>query len=353
MKKFGWSIAILVLAIFILIAAAWSYVYFAPIMTKDDGYVYYLKPASSKSHVLADFTEQGVIKHPMLFSLYIYTHPNDHLKTGEYLFPKGASLASVWKQITTGTGLYYRPFAIIPGWSFTQLRKELAKTDTLNHITANMTDQQIMAQLGKADLFPEGQFYPETYYYTRGNPDLVILKRAFDLMQKRLEEAWLGRASNLPYKNAYDALIVASLVEKEAKLATERPIIAGVIINRLQKNMLLQIDPTIIYGMGDRYDGKIYKENIHEDTPYNTYVHKGLPPTPIAMPSIDSIKSALHPEMHDYYYFVAKGDGSHQFSKSLPEHNEAVKTAIKKEPQAFYNDARVEKYLIKLLHINV
>lgn len=311
-----------------------AYLYFSPVVSNPAGYVYYLKPGTSKSQLQLDLAQEGVIKRPRLFSLFVYTHPNDHLKKGEYFFAKGSTLVSIWKQMTTGTGLYYRSFAIIPGWSFKQLRQELARTETLDQFTAKLTDKQIMAFLGKPDLMPEGQFLPESYYYTRGNPDLVVLKRAFDLMQKQLNDLWSHRASGLPYKNMDEALIVASLVEKEAYLATERPLIAGVIINRINKNMLLQIDPTVIYGMGERYAGKIHKEDLHEDTPYNTYVHKGLPPTPIAMPSLDAIKATLHPAVHDFYYFVAKGDGSHQFSKSLPEHNKAVKDAIEKNTPA-------------------
>jgi UPF0755 protein len=235
----------------------------------------------------------------------------------------------MWRQMTTGKGLYYRLFTIVPGWSFTQLRRQLLLNKYLKHISQTYDDKQIMTELGNSSLAPEGEFYPDTYYYTRGVPDLVILKRAYQLMQLKLNEAWETRLPGLPYKDAYDALIVASLIEKEAYLNSERPVIAGVLINRLRKNMLLQIDPTVIYGMGDRYTGKIYKENLVENTPYNTYVHKGLPPTPIAMPSQASIEAAIHPQANDYYYFVAKGDGSHQFSKTLLDHNVAVQEAVK------------------------
>jgi UPF0755 protein len=186
-----------------------------------------------------------------------------------------------------------------------------------------------MLHLGAANLKPEGEFFPETYYFTKGNSDLILLKHAFKAMQSKLNDAWSKRASALPYKNAYEALIAASLIEKEAYLSKERPIIAGVLVNRLKKEMLLQFDPSVIYGLGERYTGKLSKANLLENTAYNTYLHKGLPPTPIAMPSLASISAALHPEQNDYYYFVAKGDGSHQFSKTLLEHNAAVKALIK------------------------
>lgn len=300
-----------------------------PAVHQDGGFVYYLKPGTSKKVMIADLSRQGVIRHPLLFSLYVYPQINKRLKTGEYLFPKGSSLGSIWKQITNGTGLFYHSFTIVPGWSFNQLKLKLSQATGLRHITAKLDGKQIMSHLGNPELASEGEFFPETYYYTRGNPDLVILKRAFDLMQNRLNDAWQHRAPGLPYKNKYEALIAASLVEKEAYLNEERTVIAGVLINRLHKDMLLQFDPTVIYGMGERYNGKIQKENLAEDTAYNTYVHKGLPPTPIAMPSMMSIEAALHPQVNDYYYFVARGDGSHQFSKSLSEHNVAVSKAVK------------------------
>lgn len=310
-----------------VIASIW-FLLFTPISLPNEGYVYYLKPGSSKKLVINELNQQGVIKHPLLFSAFVYMSKNAQLKTGEYRFVKGTTLNSLWKQITTGTGLVYRAFTIVPGWSFIQLRQQLAKTESLRHLTATWDDQQIMLFLGQATS-PEGLFFPETYYYTRGIPDLVILKRAHDLMQQRLNEAWRERASTLPYKTPYEALIAASLIEKEAYLDSERPVIGGVLVNRLNNNMLLQIDPTVVYGLGNRYDGKLHKSNLIEDTAYNTYLHKGLPPTPIAIPSMISIQAATNPQKNNYFYFVAKGDGSHQFSSSLAEHNAAVQQAKK------------------------
>lgn len=312
-----------------IIIGVWFYILLAPIVTQEGGVIYYLKPGTSRQAMVTELTEQGILTHPLALSIFITPQKSPHLKTGEYLFPKGASPLSMWRQMTTGKGLYYRLFTIVPGWSFTQLRRQLLLNKYLKHISQTYDDKQIMTELGNSSLAPEGEFYPDTYYYTRGVPDLVILKRAYQLMQLKLNEAWETRLPGLPYKDAYDALIVASLIEKEAYLNSERPVIAGVLINRLRKNMLLQIDPTVIYGMGDRYTGKIYKENLVENTPYNTYVHKGLPPTPIAMPSQASIEAAIHPQANDYYYFVAKGDGSHQFSKTLLDHNVAVQEAVK------------------------
>lgn len=266
------------------------------------------------------------------------------MKAGEYLFPQGSNLISIWKQITTGSGLYYRSLTIVPGWSFKQLRQELAKTETLHQTISSLSDDEIMQRLGYPNIAAEGEFYPETYLYTRNVLDLVILKRAADLMQLRLKEMWERRDNQLPYKNVYEALIVASIIEKEAYLAAERPVIASVIINRLKKNMLLQCDPTVIYGIGDRFTGKLHKTDLSADTPFNTYLHKGLPPTPIAMPSVQSLQAALHPAVTDYLYFVALGDGSHKFSTTLEEHNSAVNETINRNV-SFFNESRLRQYL--------
>ena len=330
----------------------WLYFLFSPVVSEDSGVIYYLQPGSSINRVVTELSDQKIIQHPYLFSVYIYTQGKKTLKSGEYRFPKGTSLATIWKQITTGTGLQYRAFTIIPGWTFADLRRVLSKTDSLRQTISRLSDQEIMSRLGANGLSPEGEFYPETYLYTKGIADMVILKRAYGMMQNRLNTAWQTRSVSVSYKTSYDALIVASLVEKEAYLNSERPVIAGVILNRLQKNMLLQIDPTVIYGMGDRYAGKIHKENLREDNPYNTYVHTGLPPTPIAIPSQSSLDAAMHPLQTDYLYFVAKGDGSHTFSKNLVDHNKAVKAVINKQQVSFFNERTINEYLNNYMRSN-
>lgn len=328
----------------VCLVSIWLHFLFSSVISDENGKIYYLHAGAAKKTVIADLAQQGIIRSPWLFAWYAYFHQKDQLKKGEYHFKQGTTPPSIWRQLTTGTGLVYHPLTIIPGWTFAQLRQELLQKTDLQHVTAPLSDRQIMLRLGYPNLAPEGEFFPETYFYTRDSSDFLILKRAFLLMQNKLNAAWQQRAPNLLYKNAYEALIAASLIEKEAFLPSERPIIAGVIINRLKKNMLLQIDPTVIYGLGNRYDGKIHKENLQEDTVYNTYLHKGLPPTPIAMPSLDAILAAIHPQSHDYYYFVAKGDGSHQFSKTLIEHNEAVTTTQFKQHQSYLNKDYLNKY---------
>lgn len=306
------------------------------------GVTYYLHPGISKTALISDLAKQGIITHPFLFSLYTHFQKSEQLKTGEYLFHHGATPATIWKQVVTGTGFAFHPFTIVPGWTFTQLKEALSQTEGLHHATSKVDDKAIMVQLGYANLAPEGEFFPETYYYTRGISDMVILKRAIDLMQLHLQEAWAQRDKDLPYTNSYQALIAASIIEKEAYLSHEQPLIAGVLVNRLKKDMLLQFDPTVIYGLGTRYDGKIHKTDLLDSNPYNTYVHKGLPPTPIAMPGMSAINAALHPAKHDYLYFVANGDGSHHFSKTLAEHNEAINASNKN--QTVYSPAPAVPY---------
>lgn len=351
-KPFLFSTLIFLVACF---ASFWLYLFLVPVVTDNDA-TFYLKPGASKKTVLAELSQQHIIPHPFLLSLYVFSQRSALLKTGEYRFPKGSTTLSIWKQITTGAGLLYHPFTIIPGWSFHQLRQALLQTEGLRHLIVGWDDKQIMTSLGHPERAPEGEFFPETYYYTKGISDLVILKRAFDLMQLKLNEAWETRASSLPYQDAYQALIAASLIEKEAYRSGERVVIAGVLVNRLQKDMLLQFDPTVIYGLGPRYDGKIHRENLQEDNAYNTYVHKGLPPTPIAMPSMASIQAALHPQVHAYLYFVAKGDGSHQFSTTLAQHNIAVSTSgpafistFPKSHTGYFNESKIKNYLYRLL----
>lgn len=314
----------------VCLICVWLYFLFSPVVTEPNGYVYYLRPGISKRALITDLHEQGIITHPL--ALWIYTLPgiSPSLKVGEYHFKNGASQHFIWKQITTGTGLYYRPFAIIPGWTFKQLRNELAKAQGLRHGSATLDDRSIMEKLGYPNLSPEGEFFPDTYKYTSGDNDFTILKRALHAMQAKLQEVWNARAADLPYKNAYEALIVASMIEKEGYLDSERPLIAGVLINRLNRDMLLQVDATVIYGLGDRYDGKIYKQNLLEDTPYNTYIHKGLPPTPIAFPGLASLEAATHPKQSEYYYYVARKNGAHEFSPTLELHKAAVEL-IRKE----------------------
>ncbi len=302
------------------------YALFVPLSLPKEGAIFYVQPRVSRATLVTQLSADNLVRLPPLFDLYTLAR-NKVPRSGEYKFPQGSSPYTIWKQIMYGTGHYYRSFTIIPGTTYKQIKAALLKEPTFKHILDTMSDKDVMAVLGDTTHTPEGMFMPETYHYSRGDVDLVILKRAHDLMDARIKTAWEGRAANVPYTDAYQALIAASLIEKEAYLAKEQPIISGVLVNRLKKNMLLQFDPTIIYGLGDSYKGKIYKSDLIKDTPYNSYLHKGLPPTPIAMPGMGAIQAAMHPAQHDFLYFVAAGDGSHTFTSNLPDHNAAVMRA--------------------------
>jgi len=217
-----------------------------------------------------------------------------------------------------------RNFTIVDGWTFAELRQALAKAEKLNHDSSALDDTAIMQKIGAADETPEGRFLPETYAYVKGDSDLDILKRAHLAMARMLATLWPARDQNLPLATPYDALILASIVEKETGRADERARIAGVFVRRLQDHMLLQTDPTVIYGMGASYNGSIHKVDLITDTPYNTYTRPGLPPTPIALPGKPALLAALHPAPGSELYFVARGDGGHVFSSTLEEHNRNV-----------------------------
>lgn len=331
---------------------AWDRFIHTPVVLNEPGITYKLHAGASIKSVVHELYQQKIIRHPSLFSALAYLRGDAHaLKKGEYFFPKGTTPSQMLDQMITATGLVQHSFTILPGWNFRQLREALNNDEDLRHLTSAQSDATIMQRLGQSTVSPEGQFYPDTYFFIADTSDLALLRRAMRTMQARLTHAWQYRSPSIPFKTPYEALIAASLVEKEARLDKERPIIAGVLINRLQKNMLLQFDPTVIYGLGLRYDGKIYKHDLTEDTPYNTYVHKGLPPTPIAMPGLQSINAVLHPKEHDYLYFVATGDHvSHQFTRTLAEHYSAVQTAKlyqSDSPSWFFNSNLMKEFLLK------
>ena len=215
-------------------------------------------------------------------------------------------------------------FTLIEGWTFRQLRQQLARLEPLAQTLAGQPDAEIMRQLGQSGLHAEGRFAPDTFFFQRGQRDLDLLRRAFEEQQRRLTQVWEQRQAGLPLKTADQALILASLVEKETGLASERPEIAGVFIRRLQLGMRLQTDPAVIYGLGDAFDGNLRRADLQADTPYNSYTRAGLPPTPIAMPGRAALLAVVRPASGTALYFVARGDGSHQFSATLDEHNRAV-----------------------------
>jgi len=245
------------------------------------------------------------------------------LKVGEYALAPELTPRELLQRMRDGRVIQYR-VTLVEGWNFRQLRAALAAAEPLRHETGGMDDAALMAALGHPGQHPEGRFLPETYLYQRGDSDLDILRRAHAAMEQALAQAWEARAPDLPLHSPDEALVLASIVEKETGLAAERPQIAGVFARRLKKGMLLQTDPTVIYGLGSAYDGNIRKRDLVADTPYNTYTRAGLPPTPIAMPGRAALQAAVDPAAGEALYFVARNDGSHVFSATYPEHNAAV-----------------------------
>ena len=325
-----------ILAIIIAFAGLLAFTLFFPVSLPKEGGVFYVRPGISRENLVSELSQNQYIRLSPLFDMYA-RHHGIVPRSGEYFFAKGSTPFSIWGQITTGKGRYYRSFTIIPGWTFKQVKQALQAEPMLKHVITTMSDSNIMTLLGDPSYAPEGLFLPETYHYSRGDADLVILKRAHQLMKTKLDDAWQTRAASLPYLDAYQALIAASLIEKEAYLPKEQPVISGVLVNRLRKNMMLQFDPTVIYGIGDAYQGKIFKNDLTTDTPYNTYLHTGLTPTPIAMPGLSAIKAAMHPDNHNYFYFVANGDGSHAFTTNLQDHNTAVKKSAEQRARQAAN----------------
>ncbi len=245
------------------------------------------------------------------------------IKAGSYEFDQGISLWAMLRKLSSGD-TSQADVLLVEGSNFRELRAKLNAQPELLHLTRDMTDAAIMDKLGMAGQVPEGWFFPDTYRFDKRSEDLELLIRATRAMQKQLTTVWNAREAGLPLKTSYELLILASIVEKETGTAADRAQIAGVFINRLRKGMRLQTDPTVIYGLGAGFDGNLRKADLQRDTPHNTYTRAGLPPTPICMPGLASLQAAAHPAKTDALYFVARGDGSSQFSATLDAHNQAV-----------------------------
>ena len=247
------------------------------------------------------------------------------LQAGEFEMHPGASLNDLLEDIVSGQVRQYE-LTLVEGWNFKQFMQVINEHEAIDHTLQDLTNDEIMSALGFKDEHPEGRFFPDTYFINKNITDTDVLLRAHNVMAQTLQREWDKRDEGLPFKNSYEALILASIVEKETAVAEERPLIAGVFINRLRKKMRLQTDPTVIYGIGDAYDGDIRFKDLRKDTPYNTYTRRGLTPTPIAMPGIGAINAVMHPDQTQYLYFVAISDnsGRHKFSSTLEEHEKAV-----------------------------
>jgi UPF0755 protein len=246
-----------------------------------------------------------------------------NIKAGSYEVAEGVTPWELLKKLTSGD-VTQTEIVFVEGRTFRQLRAQLDAHADLRHDTAGLSDTEVLQRLGAEQTHAEGLFFPDTYLFARQSSDLDILRRAYGAMRRRIASEWENRDPSMPYKTPYEALIMASIVEKETGSPADRGKVASVFVNRLRRGMLLQTDPTVIYGMGEAFDGDIRKRDLTADTPWNTYTRVGLPPTPIAMPGMASIQAALRPPPTDYLYFVARGDGSSVFSRTLEEHNRAV-----------------------------
>jgi len=295
-----------------------------PLRLPEQGSTLVVAPGTHLKGIARDLQRQGIIDKPLyLVALGRYLRLDARIKAGEFKLVAGTTPAQLLEQLSSGQVVQHS-LTLIEGETFKDMMRRVAANEVLKHTLDNTGAEAVMSALGQPGAHPEGRFLPETYAFPRGTTDVDFLRRAWQEMETFLQQAWEGRADDLPLDSPYEALILASIVEKETGVAQERAQIAGVFVRRLRKGMKLQTDPTVIYGMGDSYDGDIRFRDLRTDTPYNTYTRSGLPPTPIAMPGKQAINAALHPADGEALYFVARGDGSHQFSSTLAEHNRAV-----------------------------
>ena len=297
---------------------------FDPINLTSDTQTFTIQSGSNIKSIANQLSLEKIIEDPWLFILLARIKGVDtSIRAGEYRLLEGQSNAELLTVFTRGKSIQYT-FTIIEGWNFKQLLNAIEANEIIINSLTEKSNEEIMGMLGYPGQHPEGMFFPDTYRFPKGTTDVSFLRRAYQLMQKHLQREWQNRTENIPLQSSYEALILASIVEKETGEASERPLIAGVFTNRLRKGMRLQTDPTVIYGMGDEYKGDIRFRDLKKDTPYNTYTRKGLTPTPIAMPGLEAIRAALHPAETKAIFFVSKGDGTHQFSETLEQHNRAV-----------------------------
>ncbi len=314
----------LVVLLALLATAGLGYYVTRPLLLPATPFIFDLKQGSSLKSTARELQQAGLLEQDWPFALMARLFgKSTQLKAGNYALEHPVSTLELLEIISQGK-VSQRQASVIEGWTFKQFRDALNANTDISHDTANLTDAEILQRIGATENYPEGLFFPDTYYFSGGSSDLVIFKRAYQTMQKRLQEAWLNRATDLPLQTPYQALILASIIEKETGAPVDRDKIAAVFVNRLRKGMLLQTDPTVIYGIGEKFDGNLRRRDLLKDTAYNTYTRVGLTPTPIALPGVAALQAALHPAQTDALYFVSRGDGSSQFSSTLTAHNRAV-----------------------------
>lgn len=283
-----------------------------------------IEPGTSPRAVAQDVADAGARVNPTLLYYWFRLSGQDRkIRAGSYELDAGTTPRSLLGKLVRGEESL-RAVTLVEGWNFRQVREALARAEALKPDSQRLGDADLMAALGRPGVAPEGRFFPDTYTYSRGSSDIAVLRRALHAMDRKLDAAWALRSAGLPLRSADEVLILASIVEKETGRAADRADIAGVFVNRLRIGMPLQTDPTVIYGLGDAFDGNLRRRDLQTDTPWNTYTRTGLPPTPIAMPGKAALLAAVQPSRTQALYFVARGDGSSHFSTTLDEHNRAV-----------------------------
>jgi len=305
-------------------AALWRFAH-SPVELGADSVEFKITPGSSLRRAAREIVQAGVDMRPWAFEAMarVMSDPSE-IKAGSYEVTRGITPFAILQKIRRGD-FATAEIVFIEGWTFRQVRDALDAHPRVRHDTKGLTDAEVLRRLGMATAQPEGLFFPDTYRFARDSSDVDILQSASRAMTKRLEAAWSERQADLPLGSQYEALILASIVEKETGRPEDRPLIAAVLVNRLRVRMKLQADPTVIYGLGERFDGNLRKRDLVTDTPYNTYTREGLPPSPIALPGLASIEAVMHPPRSDALYFVARGDGTSEFSRTIDEHNRAVR----------------------------
>ena len=317
---------LLLVSFLLLLSAAGGAAYYAtrPLELPSQPFAFSLNQGASLKSAGRQLQQAGLIPSDQAFILLARAlGKSTQIKAGNYELDTPVSMLGLLDMLTTGQ-VSQGEISIIEGWTFNEFRASMKSNPGLRHDTATLSEAEIMQRIGAPEAHAEGLFFPDTYYFANGISDLVLYKRAYQTMQKHLQDAWQGRDTGLPLESAYQALTLASIVEKETGKERDRTAIAGVFVNRLRKGMRLQTDPAVIYGIGEKFDGNLRKKDLQTDTPYNTYTRAGLTPTPIALPGLSSLQATLHPAKTDALYFVARGDGSSEFSATLEKHNRAV-----------------------------
>ncbi len=323
MRRFLFRFSLLVGLFLLCVGGLWLYVN-QPMLWSGPAKEFTLPQGSTARAAAKLMAKEGVPVDPQVFAWYArLTGKAGQIKAGSYRVESGTRLHDVLMRLVRGDHVEYT-LMIVEGWNVRLLKQAIADNPALEDDVSTLSDDALLTLVGAQEKHPEGLFFPDTYRFSKGSKASFVLKRAYQLQQEKLGQAWENRAPDLPLQSLYEALILASIVEKETGRAAERDRIAAVFINRLRKGMLLQTDPSVIYGLGAQFDGNLRKRDLLTDTPYNTYTRAGLPPTPIALPSAAAINATLHPAQTDDLFFVSRGDGSSHFSATLDEHNNAV-----------------------------